>query len=183
MPGISAVSLYANSDVLINKLNTGTVDGPINVTPARYNFAVRTRGSSGDSAPLAAITGVVLTANENATVVAGFTATGLRKMWVSVNPTTSVASGKARVIFRHVASAPPVDVYLGSTKKVNNLVNSQQATLTIPAASNDVKVDLSNTATTVVGPTSYNFASGQTTIIYIIGSATAKTLGFATQRY
>ncbi len=183
LPGTSAVSVYANNAVLINRLDTGTVDGPISLTPGTYAFAIRPRGSSSSSVPLTLIKGAVLTSGENATLVAGFTTTGIKKLWLIANPTSSIASGKARVIIRHVASAPGIDVYFGSTREVTNLTNANQAVLVVPSGSDSVSVDLNGTTTVVVGPTSYGFNAGTTTILYVIGSQTAKTLGFATQRY
>ena len=84
MPGTSALSLYQNKNLFIRKLNTGTVDGPLQDTPGTYSYSVRKRGSSSSSTPLAVITGVVLKAGDNATVLAGFTTAGLRKMWLGI---------------------------------------------------------------------------------------------------
>jgi Domain of unknown function (DUF4397) len=183
MPGTSAVSLYQNKSLFIRKLNTGTVDGPLQDAPGTYSYAVRKRGSSSSSTPLAAISGVVLKAGDNATVLVGFTTAGIRKMWAWHNPTSSVPSGKARVIFRHVASASAIDIYFGSTKRADGLSNGQGSSVEVAAGNNSVTVDLHGTHTPVIGPISYGFSSGTTTVLYVMGSLTAKTLGFATQRY
>ena len=91
--------------------------------------------------------------------------------------------GDARVIVRHVADAPGVDVYAGNTKVVTDLINPNQATLVIPAGKVSVSVDVTGTTTTVIGPATFNFKAGTTTVIYAIGSAAGKTLTVAVQSY
>jgi hypothetical protein len=183
MPGVSAVSVYANGERLVRKLNTGTVDGPINVPAGRYSYAVRLKGASSSSTPLTGIAGIVLHSGENDSLVAGYTPLGVKKMWVFSNPMTSLASGKTRVIVRDVANAPALDVYFGTAIKIRALANSSQVVLVMPAVDTDVKVTLHGTSAAVIEPTGYDFKDGQTTVLFVMGSATAKDLGFATQRY
>ena len=58
-----------------------------------------------------------------------------------------------------------------------------KATLVIPVGKVTVKVDVANTTTTVIGPATFNFKAGTTTVIYAIGSAAGKTLTVAVQTY
>jgi hypothetical protein len=183
MPGTPAVTVYQNGGVLIRRLNTGTVAGPITVNPGTYSYAVRPRTAAASSAPLVAISGVRLITGEHASLVAGFTATGQRKIWVSPNPQSAVPSGKARLIVRHVAAAGAIDMYVGSTMKVSGLVNGMQATSIVSAGTKSIKVDLHNSSAAVIGPVNYTLRAGTTTVLYVIGASATTTLGFATQRY
>ena len=91
--------------------------------------------------------------------------------------------GDARVIVRHLAEAPGVDVYAGTSKVVTDLTNPDQATLVIPAGSVPVSVDVTGTTTTVIGPATFEFKAGTTTIVDAVGSAAGKTLTVATETY
>jgi hypothetical protein len=46
-----------------------------------------------------------------------------------------------------------------------------------------VKLDVTGTTTTVIGPAKFDFRAGTTTIVYAIGSAADKTLTAVTQSY
>jgi hypothetical protein len=81
-------------------------------------------------------------AGEDATVVAGLTASGTPELVAFANDTGSVAAGSGRLVVRHVAAAPAVDVYAGASKVVSGLVNGQQAALTVPAGTVPAKVTL-----------------------------------------
>ena len=104
------VTVYANNKVLIRDFVFGKVVGPVALAPGRYALAVRPYGASAKSKPILA-TSVKVVAGENATVVANLTATGSPNLSVFANPTTAIPMGDARVIVRHVAEAPGVDVY------------------------------------------------------------------------
>ena len=179
------VDVYANGKILLNDFVFGKVAGPVALTPGKYTLAVRPHGAKSTTAPLLSKT-VSVVGGENATVVANLTATGSATLSVFANPTTAIAMGGSRIIVRHVAEAPGVDIYAGTTKVATNVTNPHQVTLVIPAATKvPISVDVTGTTTTVIGPANFNFPAGTTTIIYAIGSATAtpSTLTVAVQTY
>jgi hypothetical protein len=53
----------------------------------------------------------------------------------------------------------------------------------VPASDVSVSVDVTGKTTTVIGPASFNFKAGTTTVIYAIGSAAGKTLTVAVQTH
>ena len=176
------VDVYVNGKLTLPDFTFGKVAGPLALPAGSYAIAVRPHGAPSTSAPILSDS-VALTAGEDATVVADLTATGSPTLSVFANPTTPVAMGDARVIVRHLAEAPGVDVYAGTSKVVTDLVNPNQATLVVPAGHVSVSVDVTGTTTTVIGPASFNFKAGTTTVIYAIGSAAGRTLTVAVQSY
>lgn len=178
------VDVYVNGKITLKDFKFGKVAGPLSLAPGKYAIALRAAGAMSTAAAVLS-TSVKVVAGENATIVADLTAKGKPALSVFANPTTMIPSGDTRVIVRHVAEAPGVDVYAGASKVVTDLTNPHQATLTIPAGKLSIKVDVTGTKTTVIGPASFTFAKGKTTIIYAIGNATAKpsTLTVATQSY
>ena len=143
---------------------------------------MRSYGAASTSAPILSQS-VALTAGEDASIVAKPHGLGSPTLSVFANPTTPVAMGDARVIVRHLADAPGVDVYAGTSKVVTDLTNPNQATLVDAAGKVSVSVDVTATTTTVIGPASFKFRAGTTTVIYAIGSAAGKTLTVAVQSY
>ena len=182
------VNVYVNNKLTLKDFVFGKVAGPLSLAPGRYSLAVRAYGSAATSKPILSAT-VRLTAGENASVVANLTATGTPELSVFANPTAAVMSGDARVIVRHVAEAPGVDVYAGATTSpavITDLLNGKSATVTVPAGTYPISVYATGMTTSpVLGPDSLTFAAGQTYIIYAIGSATASpaTITVAEQKY
>ncbi|MFZ1062405.1 MAG: DUF4397 domain-containing protein [Acidimicrobiales bacterium] len=179
------VDVYANGKILLNDFVFGKVAGPVALTPGKYTLAIRPHGAAASTTPILSKT-ISVVGGENASVVANLTATGSPTLSVFANPTTAVAMGDSRIIVRHLAEAPGVDIYAGTTKVATDLTNPHQVTLVIPAANAvPISVDVTGTTTTVIGPANFNFPVGTTTIIYAIGSATASpsTLTVAVQTY
>jgi hypothetical protein len=182
------VTVYADGKVLIKDFKFGNVVGPVSLSPGRYAIAVRAYGTAATSKAILATT-VKVTAGENATIVANLSATGAPKLSVFANPTSAPPMGDARVIVRHVAEAPGVDVYASATTSaalVTDLVNGHSATANVPAGSYPISVYATGTKSSpVIGPATLHFAAGKTYIVYAIGSATASpaTITVAEQTY
>jgi len=182
------VTVYANGKALIKDFKFGTVVGPVSLMPGKYALAVRPYGAAASSKPILAAS-VRVVAGENATVVANLTAAGKPTLSVFANPTSALAMGMARVIVRHTAQAPGVDVYAGPTSKaplISNLTNGKSATATVPAGSYTISVYVHGTTTKpAIGPAKFHFAAGTTYVVYAIGSANSSpaTITVAVQKY
>jgi hypothetical protein len=176
------VDVYVNGKLTVPGFTFGKVAGPLALPAGTYAIAIRPQGAASSSAPILSQS-VTVTSGEEASIVADLTASGSPTLSVFADPTTSVPMGDARVIVRHLAEAPGVDVYAGTSKVVTDLTNPNQAALVIPAGSVSVSVDVSGTTTTVIGPATFDFKAGTTTIVDAIGSAAGKTLTVATETY
>lgn len=184
IPGV-AVDVYVNGKEALKNFKFGTVTHPIALPAGTYKIAIEKHGNSLKTKPVLHAT-EKLTAGENATIVADLTATGTPSLAVFANPTTKLASGQTRIIVRHTAEAPGVDVYAGTSKVITDLVNGQSQTLTIPAATGvpvAVTVTGGSLSSPVLGPVSLNFPAATTTIVYAIGSASGHTLKAVVQTY
>ncbi len=176
------VDVYVDGKLTLPDFTFGQVAGPLAVPAGTYAIAVRAYKAPSTSAPILSKS-VTVTGGEDASIVANLTASGSPTLSVFANPTMPVPVGDARVIVRHVAEAPGVDVYAGTSKVITDLTNPDQAALVIPAGKVPVSVDVTGTTTTVIGPATFRFLAGRTTVIYAIGSAAGKSLTVAVQRY
>jgi hypothetical protein len=176
------VDVYVDGNRALSNFRFGTVTGPISLPAGSHALAVRKAGDAAGAAPILSAT-ASLTAGENATVVADLTAAGKPALTPFVNPTGAVPSGMARIVVRHTAAAPAVDVLAGGTAVVKGLTNPNSQSLMVPAGTVSASVAAAGTTAPVIGPVSLNLASGTTTIVYAIGSLSAKNLTAVTQSY
>ncbi|MBC7678191.1 MAG: DUF4397 domain-containing protein [Pseudorhodobacter sp.] len=176
------VDVYVDGAKALSTFTFGTVTGPISLPAGPHAIAVRAAGAAASSAPILKATASLM-AGENATIVANLTADGKPALTPFENPTAAVPSGMARIVVRHTAAAPAVDVLAGGTAVIKALTNPNSSTLMVPAGVLKASVAAAGTTAPVIGPVSLNLKSGTTTIVYAIGSLSGKTLTAATQTY
>jgi molybdopterin-binding protein len=176
------VDVYANGKKILSGFTFKTVAGPLQLPPGSYAIAVRKAGSAASSAAVLSATEQV-TAGENATVVAGLTASGTPVLSAFANDTSAAGTGKGRLVVRHDADAPAVDVYAGSSKVISGLASGQQQALDVPAGTVSAKVTLAGQTAAVLGPVNVPVTAGMGTVVYAIGSAAGHTLTAVTQQY
>jgi molybdopterin-binding protein len=176
------VDVYANGKKILSGFTFKTVAGPLQLPPGSYAIAVRKAGSAASSAAVLSATEQV-TAGENATVVAGLTASGTPVLSAFANDTSAAGTGKGRLVVRHDADAPAVDVYAGSSKVISGLASGQQQALDVAAGTVPAKVTLAGQTAAVLGPVNVPVTAGMGTVVYAIGSAAGHTLTAVTQQY
>lgn len=179
VPGVP-VDVYVNGKLTLPKFQPDTVTQPLELPAGTYDIAIRKAGAPSTAGPI--ISGsATLVAGENASLVANLTTSGTPTLSVFENDTSTIPAGDARLVVRHVADAPAVDVLANGKVAFSDLVNGQQAMATLPAGTITAAVNRHGTSTTVLGPTSLDLAAGSETIVYAVGSASAHTLTLLTQ--
>jgi hypothetical protein len=176
------VTVYEDGKVLIKHFVFGNVVGPIALKPGTYAIAIRNYGAKVSAKPILA-ENLQLTAGEDASIVAGLNSSGKADLSFFQNPTSSVPKGYARLVVHHLAAAPSVDIYAGKTKIATKVTNGEQSAVSIPPGVHTLKLDVSGTQTIVLGPTKYTLKAGTTTVLYVIGSSSGKTLAIEAQTY
>jgi len=152
-----------------------TVAGPLSVKPGIYRIQVRVTGT-----PLVLTRWTYISRGENVSAVAYLTDSGrlgnpsgkpAPQLGIFTNDVSSPGPGKARVIVRHLADAPAVDVLAGGGTLINALANPGSATAVVPAGTYPIQVvaDADNTIS-AFGPADLTFAAGTTTVVYAVGS-------------
>jgi len=168
------VDVYANGKKILSGFTFKTVAGPLQLPAGSYVIDVRKAGSSATEP---------VTAGENATIVAALTASGTPVLTAFANDTSAAGTGKGRLVVRHVAAAPAVDVYAGSSKVISGLTSGQQQALDVLAGTVPAKVTLAGQTAAVLGPVNVPVTAGMATVVYAIGSAAGHTLTAVTQQY
>jgi hypothetical protein len=158
----------------------GTVTEPIALAPGAHQVTIFAAGTK--VSPVLNVS-ETLTANANVSLIANLDAAGAPALTAFVNDVSAIPSGKARLVVRHTAAAPAVDVRADGAVAFPNLVNGQQAAADLAPGTISADVVLAGTPTVVIGPAPLTLTAGTETIVYAIGSATAdpNTLGLVVQ--
>jgi uncharacterized protein DUF4397 len=152
-----------------------TVAGPLSVKRGVYRIEVRVSGT-----PLRLTRWTYLAPRENVSAVAYLTDSGRLadpsgkpspRLGIFTNDVSSPGPGKARVIVRHLADAPAVDVLAGGNTLIDALANPRSAAAVVPAGTYPIQVvaDAKN-AISAFGPANLTFGAGTTTVVYAVGS-------------
>jgi hypothetical protein len=115
-------------------------------------------------------------------VVAHLTADGKPALTPFANDVSRLAAGRTRLVVRHTAAAPAVDVRAGGQPVFRGLTNPNEAKADLDAGTVSADVVLAGTGTVVLGPKDLALGEGTGTIVYAIGSAQDKTLNVVTQK-
>jgi hypothetical protein len=179
VPGLT-VDVYVNDELTLEAFEPGTVTDPLELPAGDYEIAVREAGADAASEP-AILGSAALEAGANVSIAAHLDADGTPTLSVFANDLTAPADGEGRVIVRHTAAAPAVDVLADESALIENLANPDEAAAEVAAGTYSVAVALAGTTDPVLGPADVEVADGQATIVYATGSAAEGTLGLAVQ--
>jgi hypothetical protein len=115
------------------------------------------------------------------TVVAHLTAKGKPTATSYLNTIKKTPKGQGRIIVRHDAAAPAVDILADGAVAMKNLKNPHQSKANLPAGTYSVAVALAGTKAPVIGPAAVKVKKHTDTIVYAWGSAAAGNLTVAVQ--
>jgi hypothetical protein len=179
IPG-QPVDVYVNGKKVLDTFAPATIAGPLDLTAGSYDIAL-TKPGAGPGSPLLEDKSVEVPGGKNLSLVAHLDASGKPALTAFVNDTTALKPGMARLIVRHTAQAPAVDVRADGKPVFTGLTNPKEAMVDVPAGAVQADVTLAGTDTVVLGPKQLNLAAGKDTIVYAIGSADQKSLAVIAQ--
>jgi hypothetical protein len=179
VPGLT-VDVYVNGKTVLTGFKPGEVTGPLSLPPGSYDVAVRKAGEATTAAPAIDKT-VTLPAGANVSLVAHLSASGTPTLTAFANPVGGLANGKARLVVRHTAAAPAVDILAGGKPVFTGLTNPNQQTAGVAPGTVSAAVALADSTKPVIGPADLTLKAGQVTVVYAVGSAKDSTLRLVTQ--
>jgi hypothetical protein len=180
IPG-ATVDVYANGKLLLSKFKPGTLTDPQMLPASTYDLKVVKTGAGASGTAVVEAKGVKVPAGANITVAAHLSAAGKATLTPYVNDVSTIPAGKARLIVRHTAAAPAVDVRAGGKPVFTGLTNPRQVAAEVAAGTIKADVVLAGKSKPVIGPASLTLREGQTTIVYAWGSAKSGNLKLAVQ--
>jgi hypothetical protein len=180
VPG-ATVDVYVNGKQLLKNFKPGTLTDPQMLPAGSYDLKVVKAGAGAGGTAVAEAKGVKVPGGANITVVAHLDADGKPILTPYVNDVSKIPAGQARVVVRHDAAAPAVDVRAGGKPVFTDLTNPNEDSAEVPAGTLKPDVVLAGTGTVVIGPASLKLSEGMVTVVYAWGSADDKNLKLAVQ--
>jgi hypothetical protein len=180
VPG-ATVDVYANGKALLTGFKPGTLTDPQMLPAGTYDLKVVAAGDGAGGKAVAELDNAKVPAGANVTVVAHLDAGGDPELTAYANDVSGLDAGTARLIVRHDAAAPAVDVRADGKVAFSDLKNPKEAKADLPAGTIRADVTLAGKKDRAIGPADVDLAEGTTTIVYAWGSAQDDDLKLAVQ--
>jgi hypothetical protein len=174
------VDVYVDGERALDDFEPGTVEGPLSLPSGAYQVAIFPADATDDSGEALLSAEAEVPAGGNVTLAAHLTAEGEPSLTPLVNEVSEVPAGEARVVVRHLAAAPAVDVLAGGEPVVSGLTNPNQEALEVPAGTVSASVAAAGTTEPVIGPADLSLTEGTTTFVHAIGSLEQDSLELVT---
>ena len=147
--------------------------GPITLPATDYEVAIYAAGADPLAGAPAIAGSTTLPAGANASIVAHLDGSGTPTLSVFVNDVSEIAAGEARLVVRHTAFAPAVDIIANETLALfENVTNPNEGQLDVAADTYGVTINAAGTDTVAFNAGDVTLPEGQSTIIYAIGDLT-----------
>lgn len=123
-----------------------------------------------------------LPAEGNITAIAHLDADGNPTLSVFSNDVSTLDAGQGRLVVRHTAAAPAVDVLAGGEAVFSGVENGDEGAADLPAGTVSASVvPAGETEPVVIGPADLPVTEGSSLIVYAIGSLDAETIDVLTE--
>lgn len=174
------VDVYVDGQRAIDDFAPGSSQGPLELPAGGHQVALfAADAADGSGSPLLSAD-ADLPAGGNVTLVAHLTEAGQPAITPFVNDVSAVPAGQARLVVRHTAAAPAVDVLAGGSPVVRGLTNPNQEALQVPAGTVPAAVAAAGSTDPVLGPADLDLKEGTATFVHAVGSLQDNTLSLVT---
>ena len=174
VPGVT-VDVWLDGAPAIPNFARLTTAGPLDLPSGPHSVAIAPAGQPASAA--VATADADLPAGASVSVVAHLTTGDAVAITPFTNDVSAVPAGQARLVVRHAANAPAVDIRAGGAVVASNVQPGDQVALVVPAGTVSADVVLAGTDTVVLGPADLNLAAGTATFVHAVGSAEGNSLG------
>jgi len=181
IPG-TPVDVYVDGERALDDFAPGTTTDDLALPAGSYSVAVFPADAADDSGQ-AVIGPIDLAVPEsgNVSALAHLGADGAPTITPFVNDTSAAPAGQGRLVVRHTAAAPAVDVLAGGQPVFSGLTNPNEDSAELPAGTVSASVAAAGTTEPVIGPADVPVTEGSATIVYAIGSLEDQTLDVLVQ--
>lgn len=186
IPGLT-VDVFVNGELTLPGFAPGDVAGPLDLPVGDYDLAIAPEGAGIDAAVLTGTAAV--TDGLNASIVAYLSEAGDPGIAIFVNDLSAVAAGESRLVVRHTAAAPTVDILLADGTLlfagITNYANGApfEGKADVPAGSYDVRIAPAGAGVeaAVFSADGVELAEGTARIVYATGSLSGGSFGLVIQ--
>jgi hypothetical protein len=169
IPG-ATVDVYVNGERALDDFAPKTITDELALPAGSYDVAVFPADAADNSGTPVVSATLQVPASGNVSVIAHLSADGTPTITPFVNDVSATPAGQGRLVVRHTAAAPAVDVLAGGSPVFTNLSNPNEASAELPAGTVSAAVAAAGTTDPVIGPADVPVTAGQVTAVYAIGS-------------
>jgi hypothetical protein len=181
VPGVP-VDVYVDGERALDDFQPGATTDNLALAAGSYEVAVFGADAEDDTGdPVIGPVTLQVPASGNVSVIAHLDEGGTPTITPFVNDTSAAPAGQGRLVVRHTAAAPAVDVLAGGQPALTNLSNPNEADVELPAGTVSASVAATGTTEPVIGPADVPVVAGQATIVYAIGSLEEDSLDVLVQ--
>jgi hypothetical protein len=179
IPG-ATVDVAVNGQVVIPNFEPGDMQDLSSFAGQTLtNVEVREAGTT--NVVIGPIASFPVPASGNVTVVAHLDAAGKPTITPFVNDVTAPPSGQGRLIVRHTAAAPAVDIVVGDARPITNLSNPNESVLVLPAGQIAGAKIAPTGGSPIADVPTVTLKAGNVLVVYAVGSLEGNTFTFLTQ--
>lgn len=171
------VDVYVDGARALDDFTPATSAGPLQLPAGSHEVTIFPADAADDSGTPVIKATADLASGANVTLVAHLSEAGEPTLTPFVNDVSKLAAGQARLVVRHTAAAPAVDVLAGGKAVISGLTNPNEKALELPAGTVSASVAAAGTTEPVIGPADVDLEEGTATFVHAIGSLEDKTLG------
>ncbi len=174
IPGVT-VDVCVNGAKAITDFEPGDVVSGVKLPGGEYRLKVTPAGQPCSAAILSAVADLAGGRNRNYTVVANLDDHGTPNLALFRNNTRKTDEGLARVVVRHTADAPAVNVWANGSplNRGRQFVWGTQRRFDVPEGDYNVFVSLARQSAPVIGPVDLSLMAGYSYQVYAWGNGTA----------
>jgi len=173
--------VYVDGQLVLQTFQPERTTQPLPVPAGPHVVEVRVSGAPAGSPPTLTWN-VDVQPGAHISAVVHLTADGKPTVTRFDDDVSRVSPGASRVVVRHAAAAPPIDVRLGQQVLASGLPNANQAQGQVPPAAYTVQVTQAGTATPLAASQDVTLAEGTAMFLYLIGSQAESSIGWIAQR-
>jgi hypothetical protein len=181
IPGLT-VDVFVNGDLTLEDFEPGDVAGPLALPAGDYDLAIAPADAGIEGAVLTGT--ATVTDGLNASIIANLDADGAPTINIFVNDTSPIEAGESRLVVRHTAAAPEVDILLADgTELFTGVSNPQEGVIDVPAGTYDVEIAPAGAGVegSVFSVSGVELPEGTARIVYATGSLADDTFGLVIQ--
>ncbi len=186
VPGLT-VDVYVNGALTLPGFAPSTITKPLALPEGNYRIQITPAGKDTTQTVISGST--FLPAGANVSIIAHLTEAGAPTLSVYVNDLKGLAEGKSRLVVRHTAAAPAVDVnlYRGNegrkvVGKLPGLSNPAEIAADVRPGRYTATLSPAGSSTVVFGPAPLRLRPENAYIVYAIGSLNDGSFGLLVQK-
>lgn len=169
--------VYLDGSVVLQTFQPERSTDLFAIAPGDHTVDVRLAGADPAAPPMLSGT-LTVAAGQNWSAVLHLSADGRPALSEFADDDSPVAPGQTRVVVRHTAAAPAIDVRLGDVSVASGLTNPGEATNQVAAGTYQVSVTPAGAAQALAPVQDVPLQEGTANDMYLVGDQAAGTIGW-----